>query len=1265
MLVFLVIGSASAVDENSNETISTPENNGVDTLSQSVDNGVSAAESTNDLVANDTGKELLSTTDDNILTADDTDDGTFTALTTKLNQITNNSEIILNNDYNYKTGDNSNIHVILKNVNNVVIDGKDHTITGNDNNDLYITFIESSNIIIKNINFKNIYNFDNPSSLIDYYPSTLPGYYCIVRFASVVNSSIINCNFSSINAKSNALGSAICLAGYGKETSNINISYCNFFDCRSSAGAAIYISGQYDGEGGDGSNVHHYTIDHCYFEKCYLYASARGSAMELNGQYATVSNCIFVNNDAGGGAGVIGLYRTASYATIINCSFINNTAFKAGAISAEQEYCMNTTIKDCYFEGNTASSSKGGGAILLNSQYAKIEGCNFVNNNALNGSGGALGFTASYGSIESCNFTNNTAATGGAVYFSAQSCRIDNSKFNNNTAMNGAAVEFLGSKCNITNCDFINNTASAEGGAVQFNGQNNYMGYCNYINNSASDDGGALCAKNTGTTVAYCTFTNNTAPTGKDFYSHGYKITFVGLKFNTLWLTNRNLVDEDKIINYGYGTSYSYPAAWEDDYSDSGFLDTYLDTSNGKVTVYLVGNITSLPEKLLSIPNLEIIGYDPVNNPVGATLNMSGWNHRAFTVMADNIKFTNITFKNSNITGNSSNPNGGVIYITKDNTVIDGCSFYNNSAVNGSCIIMVSGDILTVMNSTFNGNNASYGGAIYINNCTNQSMIYTSTFKDNVAYLGAGIYYNETLWYTEEDNTYISNTITNTDSEMASLYTDIYYLKANRTYRIVYVKIGGDGLGNEPDHPTTFAKGFDMVAPRGQIIFVENGETLTYSGISRSNAKFGVAFIGNNTTLEGITFNNLVQGYDVNISGFHFVNNDSCVIWQGRNGNIVNCTFTSKDESALILRGEANGVDITNSSFINNTNRALTIETSDVVLDNCTFKNNTVTNGMGSHILMTNNATGIIVKDSRFIEGNKTGILVNASNVKIINSNFTRNTGENGGAIQQINGTLTLKNNNFTNNTATVNGGAFNLVNGTSSLNDNNFINNTATVNGGAVYNNATLIIDGGSFTGNNASNGGAVYNDADLNVNDAVFKGNNATLGGALYLNNSACIKDSSFEGNTAVNGSAIYLTKNNRLELDNVVLKDNTYTEPSEGTYGSIYLNNPKNEVLTYTNLNLVDKNDIYDGNYYLNTIYISSDGSSTAWGRDSSEATTLDNAVNHILDNGKIIVTDNSGDFTLNQTFNNLTNVTIIGNNKKFNKNPDNKYLFINLK
>ena len=59
LLVFLLIGSASAADEAGNETVSTS-NSDVDTVSleeDSVDEEVSAAEPTEDLVVNDTRKK--------------------------------------------------------------------------------------------------------------------------------------------------------------------------------------------------------------------------------------------------------------------------------------------------------------------------------------------------------------------------------------------------------------------------------------------------------------------------------------------------------------------------------------------------------------------------------------------------------------------------------------------------------------------------------------------------------------------------------------------------------------------------------------------------------------------------------------------------------------------------------------------------------------------------------------------------------------------------------------------------------------------------------------------------------------------------------------------------------------------------------------------------------------------------------------------------------------------------------------------------------
>ena len=347
-----------------------------------------------------------------------------------------------------------------------------------------------------------------------------------------------------------------------------------------------------------------------------------------------VDRCNFINSTSGGGGAIftrghgpatqkdycgfgpnpsVGTYYPCYNLTISNSNFKNIYGVsRAGAIeyNAPNGTIINCTIENCY----TAS---GGAGIDLyrTASYTKVINVTFINNTAT-GNGGGLWVEHSDSNhidILNCTFINNTARQGGGIYFNA-------------------------AYSNIINCTFEGNKA-VEGGAVKFNAPNSYMGFSIYINNTATVDGGALCSAATGSIVESCSFINNTAPTGKDFYAHdGKTITFIGLKFASLWLTNNNT---EYSVTDGYGTWYDRPAAWRDDYD---FLESFLDTSQGKATIYLVGDITSLPEKILNIPNIEIIGYDPIMNPTGATIDMAGWDHRVFTVESDNVQLSNLLF---------------------------------------------------------------------------------------------------------------------------------------------------------------------------------------------------------------------------------------------------------------------------------------------------------------------------------------------------------------------------------------------------------------------------------------------------------------------------------------------------------------------------------------------------------------------------------------------------------------------------------------------
>ena len=161
---------------------------------------------------------------------------------------------------------------------------------------------------------------------------------------------------------------------------------------------------------------------------------------------------------------------------------------------------------------------------------------------------------------------------------------------------------------------------------------------------------------------------------------------------------------------------------------------------------------------------------------------------------------------------------------------------------------------------------------------------------------------------------------------------------------------------------------------------------------------------------------------------------------------------------------------------------------------------------------------------------------INKGTVNVTGS-VTGNGADNGGAVYQVGGTLTVSG-SMNQNTASVNGGAVYVSNGTLTVEAGGSLSgNSATGNGGAVYQ------EGGTEegAGNSAANGGAIYTSGTtLSLNGASFTKNSATTnGGAIYAlnantviggtwtNNAATAgTKASFNGNSATgNGGALYM--------------------------------------------------------------------------------------------------------------------------------------------
>lgn len=258
------------------------------------------------------------------------------------------SEISLDHNYAYNEYGDENSLIVEKD--NIVIDGKGHTITGSTKSSkpAYGFNVTAKNVVIKNIHFVDMgssYKNRNGGAILSSLNKNL---------------TVINCTFK------NCFGE-----GGGAISSASTIENCSFDYCYASMGGAVDASGIIRNSNfthcnaADGGAVSQSTSVNCNFIDNY---GGQGGA----GRSSSFINCTFKGNSASYGGAV---YQYFSSDVIINCTFIGNDASTGGALYSpfSSYYVINST-----FENNTASS-------YAVSQRAHLVLCSFKNNTANNG----------------------------------------------------------------------------------------------------------------------------------------------------------------------------------------------------------------------------------------------------------------------------------------------------------------------------------------------------------------------------------------------------------------------------------------------------------------------------------------------------------------------------------------------------------------------------------------------------------------------------------------------------------------------------------------------------------------------------------------------------------------------------------------------------------------------------------------------------------------------------------------------------------------
>ena len=858
-------------------------------------------------------------------------------------------------------------------------------------------------------------------------------------------------------------------------------------------------------------------------------AATMGGAVFNNGTL-TIQKCIVDNNDITkrtssdsedyGGAAIYNWYDSTLF--IKNSTISNNLKnYKNGDYVVGAVTSLGKTIisQNSYFVNN---SGRWGGAITTSGSSLpgkkvnelSISDSTFSKNGGLYGAG--IFIQGSKFSITSCVFDSNTASgkgnmtpndnNGAAIEVTdtnkAIAGIITGSNFTNNKAQYGGAIDICEGNIKITDSIFVNNSADVEGGAIDINTVNGNpevsISGSKFINNSASYGGAIVNVKDL--TVRNTEFVNNTPDAIFNYVGFGGNLDLgienftdlqnaIGLVTGTLTLNQNVVMTDDEAANFVNGViiNKNIRIDGKGHTIDAKNLGRIFEIDGGFAVT--LTNVTLTNGKadnggaIYNFGNLDLVHVNFVNNTAkygGAIMNY------AYGLVLDDSTFTNNTAKiggaiynsadcfvvgNSTFANNTATSNGGVIFNYGIGFVVGNSTFVNNSAADGAGAILNGGRGFVVGNSTFANNTAtSKGGAIY--NYGIGFVVGNSTFANNTAE-DAGAVYNEGDNSVVGNSTFVNNTAT---SIGGAIINNGKLVVDNSAFEDNAANYYGGAIFNWDDLQVTNSA-FD-----GNDILVRNiraMDNVDHGGAAIYNWKNGKLDISKSNftnNIKNYKNGNLLVGAvatigDATISDSYFVNNS------GRWGGALS-VMGGESSSAT------NFIDIDGTKFVNNSalyGGAMFVWGSNYSISNSVFDNNSAF-GKGNMTPNNNNGGALVVT-----QGN---IPISGT---IINSNFTNNKAQYGGAAWINEGTVDISNSNFINNTATVEAGAIGFEPAytkiTATVYGTNFINNTAGVDGGAIYSNGDLRISDSDFDNNKAQKADIIYS----NINGLLsINGNN-----------------------------------------------------------------------------------------------------------------------------------------------------------------------------
>ncbi len=962
-------------------------------------------------------------------------------------------------------------------------------------------------------------------------------------------------------------------------------------------------------------------------------AMAGGAVSIRSDCSATFDGTVFAGNSVtgyadkndGDGDGGGAIYVGYGEVTLINVTATGNTAEGYGGVIDAMS--SDVTITGGVYSKNTAGISGGvifarsGSKVNISgtelseneSTYVNTEYDNSIGGGAVNISGGSL-------SIKDTALTGNKSGYyGGAVLASGAEVTINGETvISGNTGGTGAALNFKSGCTVVLDGITVNNNISSRNGVIYANGGTLTMVNVNAFENKAVSGGVLyLSGSSTVVTVTDSTFTDNYANNGGVVYMDGPTVT----------VQDCTLTGNDAENGGAF-------------YENAGNLSVIDGTVGGATATR--GGVVYAAGGILQIAGTEISGNTALHGGAvyasQTEITMSGTvvegnnataNGGAMYVVGCNVTITD----NCVFTKNTAADHGGALYVVyftdelenKLGTVLNmtGGSFIENSALNGGAISGRTNSVINLTNVQFTDNNTDAasvdnkagGGAIYCNN--SQLTLTGCELTGNSSGYYGGVIKTDATQVTL-DSTVISG---NTGGTGATLHISGGGLTANGLTLTDNIS-NANGVVYLKDAEVNIS---DMTATGNSAEW--NGGVLYISG-TKINVVIADSVIENNTAPSGGAV--WIGGGSLRIENTRLYKNSAtnggAVYAAAGSVTLDGCTVSkntaTKEGGAVYSTGAV--INTVNGSFAENTagnGGAIYIESAALTVNGTTFTNNAASNG--GAVMLRNEASAEIT-GANFADNTATsGGAVNVSGATLTileGTTFTGNTATgNGGGVWM--GKYTYKENEtdtesitldatasadgavFTGNTA-LQGGAFYVTGCNYTLKNTEFTSNSATSQthgGGAVYSTSSVgQMDNVTLTGNTSHRGGAValHTNSVLTVTSLTATGNSATLsdegelgiGGAFFVGGAtlnlngtdgSIVLGSAESGNTSVSGGGAIRAENNAVvNISGAVFTGNT----SSGSGGAVY---GINCVLTISDTEFVDNTATSNGG----AIYISS--------------------------------------------------------------------------